>query len=82
MFRDAFPAEIVRACRTAGDRFPVRMDQTSLKSQVHREIRGENEPQITQISQMTVVGKEILAPTLTVALTPSLRLVPCESVAQ
>jgi hypothetical protein len=38
MLGHAFPAEIMPAGRTAGNRCPVRMGQTSLKSEVHREI--------------------------------------------
>jgi hypothetical protein len=35
MLRDAFSAEVVGACRTAGNGFPTGMDQASLKSEVH-----------------------------------------------
>jgi hypothetical protein len=42
MLGHAFPAEIMRAGRTAGNRCPVRMGQTSLKSEVHLGDFGEN----------------------------------------
>ena len=35
MLRDAFPAEVIPAGRTADNRFTISMDQASLKSQVH-----------------------------------------------
>jgi hypothetical protein len=35
MLSDAFPAEIVSARRTAGDRFAIRMNQAPLKSEFH-----------------------------------------------
>jgi hypothetical protein len=35
MLCDAFPAEVLGASRTAGSSFPIRMDETSLKSEVH-----------------------------------------------
>jgi hypothetical protein len=38
MLCDAFPAVVVGAGGTTGDSFPFRMDQTSLKSEFHREI--------------------------------------------
>jgi len=41
MLSDAFPAEIVSARRTAGDRFAIRMNQTPLKSELHREISAK-----------------------------------------
>jgi hypothetical protein len=39
---DAFPAEIVSTRRAAGYRFAIRMNQTPLKSEVHREISVKN----------------------------------------
>jgi hypothetical protein len=38
MLRDAFPAVVVGAGGTTGNGFPFRMDQTSLKSEFHREM--------------------------------------------
>jgi hypothetical protein len=43
MLCHAFPAEILRASRTAGNRCPVRMGQASLKSEVHRETLVKNQ---------------------------------------
>ncbi len=40
MLCDAFPAEVVGAGWTAGNGFPIRMDQTSLKSEFHRSQGG------------------------------------------
>jgi hypothetical protein len=42
MLSDAFPAEIVSTRRAAGYRFAIRMNQTPLKSDVHREISVKN----------------------------------------
>ena len=62
MLGHAFPAEIMRAGRTADNRCPVRMGQTSLKSEVHWGDFGEkskrrNQSQITK----TTKGRECAA---------------------
>jgi hypothetical protein len=36
MLCDAFPAKVLGASRTAGNSFPIRMDEASLKSEVHK----------------------------------------------
>jgi hypothetical protein len=59
MLGHAFPAEIMRAGRTAGNRCPVRMGQTSLKSEVHLGDFGEkskrgNQSQITQTTGLRI----------------------------
>ena len=43
MLCDAFPAVVVGAGGTTGDSFPFRMDQTSSKSEFHREMLATKE---------------------------------------